>query len=55
MISNYAGLVFAVSGALATAGTVGITLPEWLVTASILAATISGAVIGWLTGKKTRP
>jgi membrane protein DedA with SNARE-associated domain len=52
-VSNIAGLILAISGAIAGAGAAGIALPKELMTACILAAAVSGSVIGYLTGKPT--
>lgn len=54
-LANYAGLVFLVSGALAGIGASGVTLPAPMLTVCIIASTVSGAFIAWLTGKPVKP
>lgn len=49
-ITNIAGLVFGISTAIATAA-VSLKMPEWVAVASGMIAAISGAVIGYYTGK----
>ena len=53
-LSNYAGLALAVSGAMGGIGAAGVELPHGVTTACIVMATISGAVVAWLTGKKVQ-
>ena len=50
-LTTICGIVLAISGGLVTAHISGLVLPAWLVTASGVLATVSGAIIGWLTGK----
>lgn len=50
-VSNICGLIFAVCGAIAGAGAAGIHIPAELMTAAVLGASVSGAIIGYLTGK----
>ncbi len=54
-IGNYAGLGLALGTALTGMGASIPTMPKELLTAGIVLATISGALIGWLTGKPTQP
>lgn len=54
-ISNIAGFTLAVSGALAGVGAAGVTLPQPVLTACIITATVSGAIVAWLTGKQVKP
>lgn len=50
-LSTIAGLVFAVASAILAATASGLVLPAWLTTACGVAVAISGALIGFLTGK----
>lgn len=50
-ISTIAGIIFALASGLLTAAASGVTLPVWLVTAAGIAVALSGALIGFLTGK----
>ena len=53
-ISNYAGIVLAVCGALIAAQQGGLVLPSWVVPACTVLSAIAGAVIGVLTGKQPK-
>lgn len=53
VVSNICGIVLAVSGAILTASTAGAALPAVLVTYASVGATVSGAVLAYLTGKNT--
>jgi len=50
-LSTIAGVLFAVCTGIVTASASGVTLPSGLVAAAGTLAAISGAVIGFLTGK----
>jgi len=50
-LSTICGILFAIASGLVTASMSGISMPEWLpaIAGSVMA--ISGAIIGYLTGK----
>jgi hypothetical protein len=50
-LSTICGIIFAICTALVTTGVSGVTLPTWLITASGILIAVSGAILGWLTGK----
>lgn len=45
------GIIAAICGGLLTASQTGLVLPTWLISVCGALATISVAVIGWLSGK----
>jgi ABC-type xylose transport system permease subunit len=50
-LTTIAGVVFAVCGAIMAISASGVVLPEWLTTTAVTAVAISGALIGYFTGK----
>lgn len=54
-LTNYCGLVLAVCGAIIAVATAGVALPAWLLTVATVLGSISGALIGWATGKVVTP
>ena len=50
-LSTIFGILFAIAGALLTASQSGLVLPTWAVAACGSVMAISGAIIGYLTGK----
>lgn len=55
MIGNYAGLGLALGTALTGIGSAIPTAPAEVAYVGIVLATISGALMGWVTGKKVQP
>ena len=51
-LSTICGIIFAICTALVTLGVSGgVVLPTWVTTASGILIAVSGAILGWLTGK----
>ena len=52
-ITSFAAILVLVGGGIATASTAGATLPAWLVTYSIIAASIGGGITAFASGKNS--
>lgn len=50
-VTTICGILFVIGGAIASVATAGIALPAWLVSGSIVVATVSASIVAFLTGK----
>jgi membrane protein DedA with SNARE-associated domain len=50
-ITNVCGIIFVVCGSISAVAASGVALPLWLTAGALTLAAISGAIIGYFTGK----